>query len=105
MFLTRARASPSPGPDQYERNLQQARPSLASSVVRRACLRTDERRRSRGGSVGHAGRELLDKLAIPDRWRSNIDPSLALIDDLNLQIAGLTHELCQAGEQLSRVVD
>ena len=32
---------------------------------------------------GHAGRELLDRLAIPDPWRRNVDASLELIDDLN----------------------
>src|SRR5438477_354683 len=30
---------------------------------------------------GHAGRELLDRLEIPDPWRSNVDVSLGLIDD------------------------
>jgi transposase len=41
---------------------------------------------------GHAGRELLDRPAIPDPWRRNIDVSLRLIDDLELQIAALTVE-------------
>jgi transposase len=36
---------------------------------------------------GHAGRELLDRLEIPDPWRANIEVSLGLIDDLELQIA------------------
>jgi hypothetical protein len=34
--------------------------------------------------VRHAGRELLDRLQIPDPWRRNVDVSLALIDDLEL---------------------
>jgi transposase len=34
---------------------------------------------------GHAGRELLDGLEIPDPWRANIEVSLGLIDDLELQ--------------------
>ncbi len=42
---------------------------------------------------GHAGRELLDRLEIPDPWRRNVDASLELIDDLELQIAKLTVEL------------
>jgi transposase len=42
---------------------------------------------------GHAGRELLDRLAIPDPWRRNVDAGLELIDDLELQIASLTVEL------------
>ena len=46
---------------------------------------------------GHAGRELLDRLAIPDPWRRNVDASLELIDDLELQIASLTVELRRQG--------
>src|SRR3954468_11529791 len=46
---------------------------------------------------GHAGRELLDRLEIPDPWRSNIDVSLQLIDDLELQIAALTVQLKRQG--------
>ena len=46
---------------------------------------------------GHAGRELLDRLAIPDPWRRNVDVSLQLIDDLELQIARLTIELKRMG--------
>ena len=30
---------------------------------------------------GLAGRELLDRLQIADRWRRNVDVSLGLIDD------------------------
>jgi transposase len=46
---------------------------------------------------GLAGRELLDRLAIPDPWRRNVDAGLELIDDLELQIAGLTVELKRQG--------
>jgi transposase len=46
---------------------------------------------------GHAGRELLDRLELPDPWRRNVDVSLALIDDLELQIAQLTVELKRQG--------
>jgi transposase len=46
---------------------------------------------------GHAGRELLDHLAIPDPWRRNVDASLQLIDELELQIAQLTVELRRQG--------
>src|SRR5256885_3444382 len=46
---------------------------------------------------GLAGRELLDRLAIPDPWRRNVDASLALIDELELQIAALTVELKRQG--------
>jgi transposase len=46
---------------------------------------------------GHAGRELLDRLEIPDPWRANIDVSLELIDDLDLQIAALTVQLKRQG--------
>src|SRR4051794_36418294 len=31
---------------------------------------------------GHAGRELLDRLEIPEPWRGNVEVSLAVIDDL-----------------------
>jgi transposase len=46
---------------------------------------------------GYAGRELLDRLAIPDPWRRTVDVSLRLIDDLELQIANLTCELRRQG--------
>ena len=46
---------------------------------------------------GLAGRELLDRLAIPDPWRRNVDVSLELIDELELQIAQLTVELKRQG--------
>jgi transposase len=46
---------------------------------------------------GLAGRELLDRLQIPDPWRRNVDVALELIDDLELQIARLTVELKRQG--------
>jgi transposase len=46
---------------------------------------------------GLAGRELLDRLAIPDPWRRSVDVSLQLIDDLELQLATLTVELKRLG--------
>jgi transposase len=46
---------------------------------------------------GHAGRELLDRLQIPDPWRRNVDASVRLIDDLELQIAQLTVQLRRMG--------
>ena len=42
---------------------------------------------------GHAGRELLDRLEIPEPWRGNVEVSLAVIDDLEMRIARLTVEL------------
>ena len=48
---------------------------------------------------GHAGRELLDRLEIPDPWRRNVDVSLAQIDDLELQIANLTCEPNRQGAE------
>jgi len=39
---------------------------------------------------GHAGRELLDRLAVPDPWRRNVDASLQLIDDLGRGRQGAT---------------
>jgi len=41
---------------------------------------------------GHAGRELLDRLAIPDPWRRTVNASLELIDHVDLQIASRTVE-------------
>jgi len=46
---------------------------------------------------GLAGRDLLDRLAIPDPWRRNVDAALELIDDLELQIGRLTVELRRQG--------
>src|SRR3989442_4714437 len=46
---------------------------------------------------GLAGRELLDRLALPDPWRRTVDASLGLIDDLELQIASLTVEMRRHG--------
>jgi transposase len=46
---------------------------------------------------GFAGRELLDRFAIPDPWRRNVDAGLELIDDLEFQIAKLSVELKRQG--------
>jgi transposase len=46
---------------------------------------------------GLAGRELLDRLALPDPWRHNVDASLVLIDDLEVQIAQLTVQMRRQG--------
>jgi transposase len=46
---------------------------------------------------GHAGRELLDRLAMPDRWRANVEVGPRLIDDLEPQIAGLNVQLKRQG--------
>src|SRR3954447_741191 len=46
---------------------------------------------------GHAGRELLDRLEIPEPWRGNVEVSLAVIDDLEMRIARLTVELRRQG--------
>jgi hypothetical protein len=51
------------------------------------------------GLFGHAGRELLYGLEIADPWRQNIDVSLGLIDDLELQIAALTVQLKRRGAE------
>jgi transposase len=42
---------------------------------------------------GVAGRELLDRLELPQPWRSTVDASIALIDDLERQIAEINHQL------------
>ena len=46
---------------------------------------------------GYGGRELLDRLAIPDPWRRTVDASLQLIDELDLQIAQLTTTIRRSG--------
>ena len=46
---------------------------------------------------GLSGRDLLDKMAIPDPWRANVEVSLRVIDDLELEIASLTVQLKQLG--------
>jgi transposase len=46
---------------------------------------------------GLAGRDLLDRLQIPEPWRRNVDVALEVIDDLELQIARLTVELKRRG--------
>src|SRR3954452_9798109 len=46
---------------------------------------------------GHAGRELLDRIELPEPWRSNVDVSLALIEKLDVRIAELTVQLKRQG--------
>jgi len=46
---------------------------------------------------GAAGRELLDRLEIPQPWRGTVDASIALIDDLDRQIAEVNHQLRAGG--------
>jgi hypothetical protein len=42
---------------------------------------------------GAAGRRLLEELEIPEPWRSHVDASLVLIDDLEARIAAIVKEL------------
>jgi transposase len=42
---------------------------------------------------GVAGRELLDRLQIPQPWRATVDASLALMDDLDEQIQSINKQL------------
>jgi len=46
---------------------------------------------------GVAGRELLDRLEVPQPWRGTIDASLELIDDLERRIAEINRELRAGG--------
>ena len=46
---------------------------------------------------GHAGRELLDRIELPEPWRSNVDVSLALIEELDVRIGELTVQLKRQG--------
>src|ERR671911_1643059 len=42
---------------------------------------------------GVAGRELLDRLAIPEPWRGTVEASLSLIDDLDAEIDLVNRQL------------
>src|SRR3954466_15343793 len=46
---------------------------------------------------GRSGRELLGALEFPEPWRGNVLAAVAMIDDLNEQIAGLDRELRALG--------
>ncbi|MFZ0381849.1 MAG: IS110 family transposase [Solirubrobacteraceae bacterium] len=46
---------------------------------------------------GIAGRRLLGGLDIPEPWRGHVDASIALIDDLELRISEIEHELKRSG--------
>ena len=46
---------------------------------------------------GVEGRQLLDRLEVPEPWRGNVDASSALIDDLERQIAEINAELAAGG--------
>jgi transposase len=46
---------------------------------------------------GVAGRRLLKDLEIPQPWRGHVDPSLALIDDLERRISAIESQLKRSG--------
>jgi transposase len=46
---------------------------------------------------GHGGRQMLRQLDIPQPWRGHIDTSIELIDELELRIAQIEHELKHLG--------
>jgi transposase len=46
---------------------------------------------------GVAGRQLLDRIAIPQPWRGTVDASLALIEDLECQIDRINRQLRASG--------
>ena len=48
---------------------------------------------------GVEGRELLERLEIPDPWRQSVDASLDLIDDLERQIAQINRDLKASGAE------
>ena len=45
------------------------------------------------------GRELLERLQIPDPWRQTVDASLQLIDDLERQIDQINRDLKASGAE------
>ena len=46
---------------------------------------------------GFRGRELLDRMSLPEPWRGNVEAALRLIDDLDRQVAGVEQELRDLG--------
>jgi transposase len=46
---------------------------------------------------GHAGRLMLDRIDVPEPWRTNIAVALSLIDDLDLEIQTIERELKESG--------
>jgi len=48
---------------------------------------------------GVEGRQLLERLQIPDPWRQTVDASLQLIDDLERQIAQINRDLKASGAE------
>jgi transposase len=48
---------------------------------------------------GVAGRELLDRLAIPEPWRGTVEASLSLIDDLDAEIDLVNRQLRLSGAE------
>ncbi len=46
---------------------------------------------------GHGGRRLLRELDIPEPWRDHVDASVELIDELELRISQIEHELQRSG--------
>lgn len=46
---------------------------------------------------GARGRELLERLAVPDPWRSDVLAAVALIDALEREISGVERELADLG--------
>jgi transposase len=53
--------------------------------------------RSMSDLFGVSGRKLLQELEIPEPWRSHVDASLQLIDDLDRRIGQIERELKRAG--------
>jgi transposase len=46
---------------------------------------------------GKRGRELLDRLEVPEPWRSHVATAIRMIDELEREIAGIERELRQSG--------
>ena len=48
---------------------------------------------------GARGRRLLDRLALPEPWRGDVDAGLVLIDSLNAQVAEIERDLKRLGAE------
>ena len=49
------------------------------------------------GLFGRSGRELLERLAFPEPWRSGVLAAVAMIENLDSQITNIDRELKAAG--------
>jgi transposase len=79
----------------YRLHLVKHRTSLKNRI--HATLFSFGCQREMSDLFGAAGRQLLERLELPDPWRSNVTASLALIDDLERRIDQIQREIKRCG--------